>query len=158
MSSSLDAVDHGILYHLQADAHQPITTIARALNVADNTVRNRIQKLEDQGVIRGYTIDVDYGEADIQHHYIFFCTARVSNRETLAEKAQALPGIVRVTTIMTGTQNIIIEGVAPTKNEITDIASELDELGLTIEHEHLIWGHFNRPYTGFRLDEDLSGT
>lgn len=158
MSSSLDAVDRGILYHLQADAQQPITTIARALNVADNTVRNRIQKLEDQGVIKGYTIDVDYGEADIQHHYIFFCTVRVSIRETLAEKARELSGIVRVTTIMTGTQNIIIEGVAPTKRKITDIASELDELGLNIEHEHLIWEHFNQPYTGFRLDEDLSGT
>lgn len=154
-SSPLDNVDRGILYHLQEDAHQPLTNIAKALNVADNTVRNRIQKLEEQGIIKRYTIDVDYGRADIQHHYVFFCTIRVSNREPLAEKARGIPGITRVTTVMTGTQNVIVEAAAPTKDKITEIARQLDELGLQIDREHLIWEEFKKPYTGFRSEEDL---
>lgn len=155
MSPSLDAIDRGILYLLQEDAHQPITNIAQELDVADNTVRNRIEKLENQGVIKGYTVDIDYERADIQHHFIFFCTASVSQRETLAEKARDLPGIVRVTTVMTGTRNVIMEAVAPTKGKITGIAYQIDELGLDIEHEHLIWEEHRQPYTGFRSDEDL---
>lgn len=77
-SSPLDAIDRGILYHLQEDAHQSLTDIADALDVAVNTVRNRIEKLENEGVIKGYTVDVDYSRADVQHHYLFFCTVRVN--------------------------------------------------------------------------------
>lgn len=153
--SPLDAVDRGILYHLQEDTHQPITNIADALNVADNTVRNRIEKLEDQGIIKRYTVDVDYGRADIQHHYVFLCTARVSEREKLVNQAMNVPGIVRATTVMTGTQNVIIEAAAPAKEEITDIAYRLDEMGLVIEREHLVWAEFKQPYSGFRLEENL---
>lgn len=154
-SSPLDAVDRGILYYLQRDAHQPLTDIAGALNVADNTVGNRIQKLEQRGIIQRYTIDVDYSRAEIQHHYVFFCTAGISERERLMEELRAIPGVVRATSVMTGTQNVIIEAVAPSKAEITDIASQLDTRGLRIEREHLIWDEYRQPYTGFRPEENL---
>lgn len=154
-SSPLDAIDRGILYHLQDDAHQPFTQIASVLDVADNTVRNRIQKLEDDGIIQRYTIDVDYDRAGVQHHYLFICTVRVSEREPLTEDIQAIPGVTRVTTVMTGTQNVIIEVVAPDKESITDIAYQLDERGLIIEREHLVWLETKRPYRGFRLKENL---
>lgn len=154
-SSPLDAVDRAILYHLQQDAHQPLTDIATALDVADNTVRNRIEKLEDRGVIQRYTIDVDYSEADIQHHYLFVCTVRVQERESLVEEAQAVPGVVRVVSVMTGAQNVHVEVAAPSKEEITSIAYQLDEIGLLIEREHLIWSEHKQPYAGFRLEENL---
>lgn len=154
-SSPLDAIDRGILFHLQDDAHQPLTNIADTLGVADNTVRNRIQKLEDEGIIKRYTIDIDYARADIQHHYQFHCTARVSERERLVGEVQTIPGVVGVTTVMTGRQNVIVEAVAPIKEEITRIAYELDSLGLTIEREHLLWADCRQPYSGFRLEENL---
>lgn len=154
-SSPIDAVDRGILYHLQQDAHQPLTNIADKLNVADNTVRNRIEKLEQQGIIKRYTIDVDYGIADIQHHYIFLCTARVSEREQLVEEVRKIPGVVRVTSVMTGTENVHVEVVAPTKEKITNLAYQLDELGLLIERENLVWTEHKEPYAGFRLEENL---
>lgn len=152
-SPTLDAVDHGILYHLQQDAHQPLTNIADAVGVADNTVRNSIEKLEQQGIIKRYTIDVDYGRAGVQHHYIFVCTARVGERERLIEEARTIPGIVRATSVMTGTANLILEATAPSKEDVTNIAYQLDDLGLLIEREHLIWEEFRQPYTGFRPEE-----
>ncbi|WP_226480356.1 Lrp/AsnC family transcriptional regulator [Natrinema amylolyticum] len=56
----LDAIDREILHQLQQNARRPITAIAEAVNVADNTVRNRIDKLEAAGVIDGYSADVNY--------------------------------------------------------------------------------------------------
>ena len=53
MNAPLDTVDQQILYFLQTDSRTPITAIADELNVSDNTVRNRIAKLEDRGVIEG---------------------------------------------------------------------------------------------------------
>lgn len=154
-SSPIDAVDRGILYHLQQDAHQPLTNIADALGVADNTVRNRIEKLENQGILKRYTIDVDYGLANIQHHYLFICTARVSDREVLAGEARKIPGVVRVTSVMTGQQNVHVEAAAPTKEKLTDIAYQLDEAGLVIERENLIWTEHKEPYAGFQLEENI---
>lgn len=154
-SSTLDAVDRGVLYYLQQDAHQPLTNIADAVSVADNTVRNRIEKLEQQGIIRRYTVDIDYGRAGVQHHYIFVCTARVGERERLMEEARTIPGIVRATSVMTGSANLILEAAAPSKKDITDIAYQLDDLGLLVEREHLIWEEFRQPYTGFRPEENF---
>lgn len=151
----IDAVDRGILYHLQQDASQPLTNIASALNVADNTVRNRIEKLESRGILQRYTIDVDYGAADIQHHYIFMCTARVSEREDLVEEARKIPGVVRVMSVMTGTRNVHVEAAAPSKEKITSIAYKLDDLGLVIDQENLVWAEHKQPYAGFRMEENL---
>lgn len=152
---SIDAIDRGILYHLQEDAHQSLTDIADALDVAVNTVRNRIEKLENEGVIKGYTVNVDYSRADVQHHYLFFCTVRVSEREPLVEDARTIPGVVRITTVMTGAQNVIVEAAAFTKEEITEIAYQLDDLGLHIEREHLVQDQVALPYSGFRVQENF---
>lgn len=46
-----DAIDRAILYELQVNGRQQITDIADEVDVADNTVRNRLQKMEDEGVI-----------------------------------------------------------------------------------------------------------
>ena len=48
----LDDVDRGILYALQRDARN--VTIAEEVDVSASTVRNRIGRLEDIGVIEGY--------------------------------------------------------------------------------------------------------
>lgn len=149
--SDFDAVDRAILHHLQQDARKPITDIADAVNVSDNTVRNRIQGLEDEGVIRGYFVDVNYDEIGVQHHYIFTCSARVSRREQLAERVREFPGVTEVITLMTGSNNVLIVAAGTEKDDMTDLAYAVDELGLDIEHEHLVREHARQPLEEFRL-------
>lgn len=150
--SPLDAVDRAILYYLQTDARTPITDIADAVNVSDNTVRNRIQSLEAHGVITGYQATVDYDAAGVQHYYMFVCSARVSERGQLAEQARTQPGVTEVMTLMTGKNNVYVVAAAQRKDDITELALKLDELGLEIEREHLVWRHDRQPFNGFRLD------
>lgn len=154
-SSQLDAVDYAILYHLQDDGRQAITDIADELQVADNTVHNRLRDLEEQGVIEGYQANVNYDRADIQHHYMFVCTARVSRRESLAREARAFPDVTEVITLMTGKNNVYIIGSATEKDEISDLAYNIDDLGLSIEQEHLIRDHVRQPFGRFQLEENL---
>lgn len=149
-ATALDAVDHTILYALQQDARRQITDIADEANVSDNTVRNRIEKLEADGVIKGYHATVDYDRAGVPHHYMFVCTARVSEREKLVREVRDLPGVVEVTSLMTGTFNIFITAAARTKQDITDLAYKIDGLGLAIEREQLIWEKHRRPSEAFR--------
>lgn len=156
MSNSLpDDIDQAILYYLQQDARRPITDIADDIGVSDNTIRNRIQAMEELGIISGYGVEVNYDIAGVQHHYMFICTARVSKREKLAEEARKLPDITEVITLMTGTHNVYIIGAGREKDDITQLASTIDEIGLAVEREHLIRDHIRQEYSGFSPPEHL---
>lgn len=156
VESHPDDLDRAILYHLQEDGRRAVTDIADAVGLSDNAIRNRIQAMEEAGIITGYSVDMDYDKADIPHHFMFVCTARISERERLAADAQGLPGVVDVTTLMTGTNNILIVAVRETKDEITELAYAIDDRGLRIDQEHLIRGQTSKPYSGFQPSEAQS--
>jgi DNA-binding Lrp family transcriptional regulator len=52
----MDTVDQQLLALLRADARASVATLAHKLGVSRGTVSNRIAKLEDAGVIVGYTV------------------------------------------------------------------------------------------------------
>ena len=54
-SVNLDPVDREILNALQANARTPVAEIARQVNLTASAVSQRVRKLEDSGVITGYT-------------------------------------------------------------------------------------------------------
>lgn len=147
-----DELDYAILYQLQENGRQAITDIADVVDVADNTVRNRIQRLEAEGVIEGYGVELDYDNAGVQHHYQFVCTAPISERERLAGRAREHDGVLEVVTLMTGTNNVMVRAAGVRKEDITYVASDLDEMGLTVEHEYLIKKQTQHPFSGFRTE------
>lgn len=55
----MDEKDRKILEMLQENARRPYTDIASALGISEGTVRKRIIKMEDKGIIKRYTIDID---------------------------------------------------------------------------------------------------
>lgn len=55
----MDEKDRKILEMLQENARTPYTEIALSLNISEGTVRKRVLKMEEQGIIRKYTVDVD---------------------------------------------------------------------------------------------------
>jgi len=52
----LDQKDQGLLAMLRADARTSVVDLANRLGVSRATVQNRMRRLEDNGVILGYTI------------------------------------------------------------------------------------------------------
>ena len=52
----MDALDQQLIALLRIDARAPVATLAAKLKVSRGTVTNRIAKLEDGGVITGYTV------------------------------------------------------------------------------------------------------
>ena len=52
----MDATDQQLLSLLRKDARASIATLAQKLGVSRGTVTNRIARLEDAGVIVGYTV------------------------------------------------------------------------------------------------------
>ncbi|GAA0196188.1 AsnC family transcriptional regulator [Haladaptatus pallidirubidus] len=55
----LDEVDMEILRVLIEDARRPYSSIAEMVNLSAPTVSDRIDRLEEEGIIRQFTVDVD---------------------------------------------------------------------------------------------------
>jgi Lrp/AsnC family transcriptional regulator for asnA, asnC and gidA len=52
-------IDKKILELLQQDARIPITKIAKEVNMSENGVKYRLEKLEDKGIIRRFAVLID---------------------------------------------------------------------------------------------------
>jgi DNA-binding Lrp family transcriptional regulator len=58
----LEDVDIEIIRALQKDARASYRDIARKIGIAVGTVHSRIKKLEENGTIRGFSVDLDYSK------------------------------------------------------------------------------------------------
>lgn len=154
-SDQLDEVDRGILHMLQTDArNNTATDIAEVVGVTANTVRNRIERLEDRGIISGYTTHVQYEEAGYQLKVSMKCSAPVPDRTDLAEQALEIDGVIAVRELMTGRGNIEVTVVAGASEEVTEAAARVHEIGLEIEAEELVKNDHGRPFAGFERKAD----
>lgn len=55
----VDKVDLAILKFLQEDASIPFTEIARRLKISESTVRKRVEKLKQEGIIKRFTVIIE---------------------------------------------------------------------------------------------------
>ena len=53
---NIDSLDRSILAVLRESGRAPFVEIAKSVGVTERTVRTRMRRLEDEGVIRGYTV------------------------------------------------------------------------------------------------------
>ncbi|WP_254824397.1 MULTISPECIES: Lrp/AsnC family transcriptional regulator [Haloglomus] len=150
----LDATDRRILYHLQQDARRTSSSdIADELDLSSSTVRTRLNRLEESGIIRGYHVDIDYDLAGYPLYTKIICTAAVTERDELANQAREIHGVTAVREIMTGKRNVYVNAIGQSHDDLNRIAGELDELGLDIVDEQIIRDEYVCPYHGF-LDPD----
>jgi Lrp/AsnC family transcriptional regulator, leucine-responsive regulatory protein len=147
---TLDEVDRGILHLLQQDARNTTTTeMGEAVGVSASTVGNRLQRLENEGIVKGYHPQIDYHEADFPLRVLFVCTAPIPEREELAERALEANGVVNVKEIMAGVENVHVEAVARDRDNMVAIGRSLDDAGLDVMNEMLVKDEHVQPFDHF---------
>lgn len=146
----LDATNKAVLYLLQRDARR-ITTqeMADRIGVSASTVRNRIEQLESEGIIRGYHPDVDYDKAGLQLHVLFICSAPNPERERLAREAREVSGVVTIQEVLNGTDNVQIEAVGTDTDDIARVSDELSELGFDVVNSKILKSFHKQPFDHF---------
>ena len=146
----IDDIDRAILHALQADARNTSSSeIAERTDTADSTVRKRIRQLESDGIIKGYSADVDYGRSGYPLRMLLFCTAEIPERGDLVSEILAIDGVVSVQELVTGEQNLLVTAVGETDADITPVAQELLEVGVTVADEVLVRSHETTPFDAF---------
>ena len=91
--AEMDETDHQLLALLRNDARLSVAALAGKLGVSRGTVTNRIRRLEDDGVIVGYTVRL---RPDVQHNEIkAWMSIAVEGNQTRAVIASLLgePGV-----------------------------------------------------------------
>ncbi|MEU8137925.1 Lrp/AsnC family transcriptional regulator [Streptodolium elevatio] len=89
----MDAVDRAILTELDADARLSMAELARRVGVSVPTARDRIRRLREDNVIRGYRLDVD--PAALGYPVAAFVRVRPGPGQLpkIAELARSLPQV-----------------------------------------------------------------
>ena len=160
----LDNLDRRILHLLQLDARGASDTeIAAETDVTGTTVHNRIEQLEDAGIILGYNPEINYERAGYPMRVLFICSTDLSDRSEMAERALEVRGVVNVREMLSGEDNLHVEVVAETTSEVKQSTEQLDGLGLRIVSSNILaeertqpWNHFHQDIMG--EPDTLSGT
>lgn len=92
----LDPIDRAILRLLQEDGRASIRSVAERVHVSRANAYARINRLIEDGVIRGFTARVDHERAG--HAASAYITLKIvqNSWRTVREKLVALPGVVHI--------------------------------------------------------------
>jgi len=129
----MDDLDRRLLALLRGNAREPAAAIAKKLKISRATVRNRIVRLLDRGVIQGFTIRTR-AEGDDNRIRAIMCIAIEGERS--AKVVKALRGFAEV------------HGIHTT-NGRWDLVAELDTATLA---------EFSRALDHIRLIEGIAST
>jgi Lrp/AsnC family leucine-responsive transcriptional regulator len=151
----IDDVDRAILHALQEDARNMSSgDIAERTGTSDSTVRKRIQRLESDGVIKGYSADVDYQKSGYPLRMLLYCTASIAERGDLVGEILSIEGVVSVQELVTGEQNLLVTAVGESDSDITPVAQALLDMGLGVTDEVLVRSHETTPFGEFDVEEE----
>lgn len=126
--SKLDEVDHQILDILIDNTRIPFTDIAKKLLISAGTVHVRVKKMEEAGLIKGSTLNLDYVKLDysfIAYVGIFLEKNRMT--EKVLMNLKAIP-YVTVAHITTGRFNIFCKVRAKDTTSAKDIIFLIDDI------------------------------
>ncbi len=82
---SIDEIDKNILRALSKDSRMSIERVAEIVNLSPTPVRRRIKRLETDGLIRCYTLDVDMKKAGYGLTFYVFVKLQSRDQKTIAD-------------------------------------------------------------------------
>ena len=126
---------------LVEDARRPTEDLARMLDVTAEDVENEIEKLEDEGVLRGYTAVVDWETFDDDRAEAYVEVNVSLDRETdyvdIADRIARFPEVSSLT-LVSGNYDfgLVVEG--DSMNDVSAFVSEkvapVPEITQTVTH------------------------
>jgi Lrp/AsnC family transcriptional regulator for asnA, asnC and gidA len=116
---SLDSLDWEILKALQENSKQTYSEVGRQLGVAHSTVYDRIRKMEKNGVIKKWTVDIDLEKIGMN-----YVTARMTvytdpkESENVAKELSAAREVLEVSMSLSEELLIIAKVIARDQDEL----------------------------------------
>ena len=126
----LDKKDLQVLEELRQNAKRTTSQISKRLNIPITTVHNRIKKLEKLGIIKKYTVEIDYAKlgkgitAYIMVTVVYMLPSGVKvMQEDVARHIKSLPEVESVE-LITGATDILAKARVKDVAELNDLVTK----------------------------------
>lgn len=134
----LDDIDHQILDVLIENARTPFTDIAKKLLVSAGTIHVRVKKMEDEGIIQGSTLTLNYekmGYSFIAHVGIFLEKTHMT--QEVINKLKEIPNVT-VAHVIAGKYNIFCKVRAKNTKNAKEVIYQIDDINGVSRTETMI--------------------
>ncbi len=119
----LDETDREILRALQADARKPFSEIAREIEMSSATVHDRVNRMEDAGVIRGYHADIDPKAAGLGTSAVVGLRVEQGREQDALDRLADIDGVQEIH-LTTGEWDIVLRVYAEDTDTLRDLMFE----------------------------------
>ncbi len=129
----IDALNWQILESLQKNARQSFAEIGRNVGLTSPAVAERVKKMEDSGIIKGYKAQVSYHKTGHQLKAVITLRAFMGRLKPFLEKVKEFKEVINCYRI-TGNENIIMEVVLYDQSHLEEFIDKLITYGETKTH------------------------
>ncbi|MDR2122328.1 MAG: AsnC family transcriptional regulator [Flavobacteriaceae bacterium] len=134
----IDDTDKRILQFLSINTRMPFTEIAKKMDVSAGTIHVRVKKLEDAGVIRGTSLNIDYsilGYGFIA--YVGILLTKSSKTQSVLEKLSLIPNVTTAN-VISGKYNIFCKISAKDAEDAKNVIYKIDDIDDVLRTESMI--------------------
>lgn len=118
----MDSTDEKIIEELKNDGRASFTEIAEKVGVSEGTVRNRVQRLQEQDVIEKFTVEVS-DQGNVQA----FVSVNVSTQRSFSDIIDEFPGGLEIFEIA-GDMDILVKISRGSSAEINDVVDSIRDV------------------------------
>ena len=120
----MDKLDLRIIELLNINSRTPFMEIARKLKVSESTIRKRVSKLENEEIIKKYSLAVDNGKAGIGNIALIGVDVAPEKYLDVAEKLAKFEEI-KYAAMTTGDHMFMLEVLAKNDDELRAFSEKL---------------------------------
>lgn len=126
----LDELDRQILHILKQNARIPVKDIARQVSLTSPAVSSRIRKLEQDGVIGGYTVVLRAPQSRTRVDALISVSIQPSSRDEFLQELASLPSVLQCFHV-TGSHSFIAKVHCEDMDALEHLITRFQKLGQT---------------------------
>ncbi|WP_339108801.1 Lrp/AsnC family transcriptional regulator [Thioclava sp. GXIMD4216] len=133
----MDELDRALLGLLSGDARLSLSTVARRLKVARSTVQARLERLESEKVIVGYTVKLGEAARSQRLRATALLEIDLKVQQAILGRLKAIPEIERIVTC-SGRIDLMAQIAADTTMQLDRVLDLIGEIPGVLNSESLI--------------------
>jgi Lrp/AsnC family transcriptional regulator, regulator for asnA, asnC and gidA len=140
-----DETDLRILRILDRNSRTPYRDIARELKMHPNTVMERVKRMERDGVITGFRLDVDYEKLGMEISAFTELTFQGRAHTEVLDEVIKLPNVHHAY-LCTGEYDALVRVICKNVRCLHEFTSKLDTIkGITRHNTKILVGKYSNP-------------
>ena len=110
----------------------PLKEIGARVNLSVSAVAERVQRMEEEGIIVGYAAKIDYDRVGCPLH-LMVSILGAKDRTAINDIKERVPEVIQYWTV-TGDTDYLVELAVPTRSRMEEVIRVLEKIGMTKTH------------------------